>query len=61
MAFHYRLTVSMSGNIDGIMLSLFKNFSSVFEIVAEGKSVRFAAGEFSNGVWGFYPEDQHAE
>jgi hypothetical protein len=51
----------MSGNIDGIMLSLFKNFSSVFEIVAEGKSVRFAAGEFSNGVWGFYPEDQHAE
>jgi hypothetical protein len=33
----------------------------VYEIVAEGNSVRFAAGEFSNGVWGFYSEDQHAE
>lgn len=26
----------------------------VFELDAHGSKVRFAAGEFSNGVWGFY-------
>ena len=26
----------------------------VYELRGEGKPVRFAAGEFSNGVWGFY-------
>ena len=27
---------------------------SVYEIVVSGRTVRFAAGEFSNGIWGFY-------
>jgi len=26
----------------------------VYELCAEGKTVKFAAGEFSNQVWGFY-------
>jgi hypothetical protein len=26
----------------------------VYELRAGGKAARFAAGEFSNGVWGFY-------
>jgi hypothetical protein len=26
----------------------------VYELVFSGRKVRFAAGEFSNGVWGFY-------
>lgn len=26
----------------------------VYDLVVSGKRVRFAAGEFSNGVWGFY-------
>lgn len=26
----------------------------VYEVVASGKTVRFAAAELSNGVWGFY-------
>ena len=26
----------------------------VYEIDVEGRRVRFAAGEFSNGIWGFY-------
>ena len=26
----------------------------VYELRREGKTVKFAAGEFSNGVWGFY-------
>ena len=26
----------------------------VYELRSGGKSVKFAAGEFSNGVWGFY-------
>jgi hypothetical protein len=26
----------------------------VYELHTEGKTVKFAAGEFSNGVWGFY-------
>jgi hypothetical protein len=29
----------------------------VFEIHAEGRVVRFAAGEFSANVWGFYVEE----
>mgnify|MGYP003376140320 CR=1 FL=1 len=28
----------------------------VYEVEIEGKMRRFAAGEFSNGVWGFYLE-----
>jgi len=27
---------------------------SLFELKSGGKTVRFAAGEYSNGVWGFY-------
>lgn len=27
---------------------------SVYEIEADGRTVRFAAGELSNTVWGFY-------
>jgi hypothetical protein len=27
---------------------------SVYSLEARGKSIRFAAGEFSNGVWGFF-------
>ena len=26
----------------------------VYELRGENKTVKFAAGEFSNGVWGFY-------
>jgi hypothetical protein len=26
----------------------------VYELRSGGKTVKFAAGEFSNGVWGFY-------
>ena len=26
----------------------------LYELHAEGKIIKFAAGEFSNGVWGFY-------
>lgn len=32
------------------------NFT-IYELVGGGKTVRFAAGEFSNGVWGFYREN----
>ncbi|MCW0483668.1 hypothetical protein [Gaoshiqia sediminis] len=28
----------------------------IFEIKTDNKTVTFAAGEFSNGVWGFYQE-----
>lgn len=28
----------------------------VYEIKTDNKIIRFAAGEFSNGVWGFYKE-----
>jgi len=32
--------------------------ASVYEITLQGKSIRFAATELSNGVWGFYvPSD----
>lgn len=31
----------------------------VYRIVASGKSQKFAAGEFSNGVWGFYEPDSN--
>jgi hypothetical protein len=27
---------------------------SVYELHVEGRAVKFGAGEFSNGVWGFY-------
>jgi hypothetical protein len=27
---------------------------SVYAVRVEGREVRFAAGEFSNGVWGFF-------
>ena len=27
---------------------------SVYEITEKNSTIRFAAGEFSNGVWGFY-------
>jgi hypothetical protein len=27
---------------------------SVYKLAAPGESIRFAAGEFSNGVWGFF-------
>ena len=31
---------------------------SVYDITIEGRAVRFAAGEFSNGIFGFYlPEE----
>jgi hypothetical protein len=34
-----------------------QSFQFPIFVIAEGeKSVRFAAGEFSNGVWGFYRE-----
>ncbi len=26
----------------------------VYQVVLQGRAQRFAAGEFSNGVWGFY-------
>ncbi|MDR2213438.1 MAG: hypothetical protein LBE21_07430 [Pseudomonadales bacterium] len=26
----------------------------VYEATSEGKTIQFAAGEYSNGVWGFY-------
>jgi hypothetical protein len=26
----------------------------VYRVAADGKSLRFAAGEYSNGVWGFH-------
>ena len=26
----------------------------VYDIEKEGRVIRFAAGEFSNGIWGFY-------
>jgi hypothetical protein len=26
----------------------------IYELRGQGKTVKFAAGEFSNGVWGFY-------
>ncbi|MFN4001519.1 hypothetical protein [Microcella sp.] len=27
---------------------------SVYDMQVEGRTIRFAAGELSNGVWGFY-------
>jgi hypothetical protein len=33
---------------------------SVYEITYRGKSVVFAAGEFSSGVWGFYQQPSGA-
>jgi len=29
----------------------------ISELRANGRTVKFAAGEFSNGVWGFYVQD----
>jgi hypothetical protein len=29
---------------------------SIYDVSANNSTVRFAAGEFSNGVWGFYRE-----
>jgi hypothetical protein len=29
---------------------------TIWEIRVEGRAIRFAAGEFSNCVWGFYQE-----
>lgn len=26
----------------------------VYELDIDGRAIRFAAGEYSNGVWGFY-------
>ncbi|MBV8503840.1 MAG: hypothetical protein JO006_19240 [Paucibacter sp.] len=35
--------------------------ASVYEVEAHGKTIRFAATELSNGVWGFYvPSDANA-
>jgi hypothetical protein len=31
-----------------------RHYMRVYEIESAGKRVKFAAGEFSNGVWGFY-------
>jgi hypothetical protein len=31
----------------------------VYEAVVDGRIFRFAAAEFSNGIWGYYvPEDE---
>jgi hypothetical protein len=27
---------------------------SIYEVTGSAPSIRFAAGEFSNGVWGFF-------
>lgn len=33
---------------------------AVYQMEGEGKIVEFAAGEFSNGVWGFYVRNPRA-
>lgn len=32
----------------------------VYEIAVEGRTIRFAASEFSNSVWGYYVPDEGA-